>query len=1008
MGEKELVRVTDVTYEDDDDLIVKMIGRTRDGRRVVKDIYKTEPYMFVPESATPPESLDDELQEKIVDVRSGYESYDNVPLLQIVTQYPSDISDIRKEYEKDDRYESDLIYERRCTADYGLSGYVRVPKSSSVKISEVEDVDSADVDEPVEPRICIADIEVEVPDVFTDDFSEEAPNEVQAITCYDSYDEEYTLFCLDPERQVDPGEIRDHIEAQWFGESKGSELANLVWQAYTDHADDALAAHLDEWQDPERFKKYVKERAEGGQSLLEGSYAEALDEWETDEFADFVDHFCDRLTADEDVDATNYTQAPISFKRFADEKSLLQDYVRYLQEKRPDVVTGWNYVQFDHEYLVNRIRNKEDLNVHALSDVGAVGGWMIERFVPGMPAVDMMAAMKKILYGNRESWSLDYISHDMLGVGKIEGDDNAYDKNRSKFMAYNVVDVQLCVALDDVQAILQFWYQVAEICSIPIYSVGSTMKECEGYLFKHRGPDEILPATNDEDVGEISGGFVMPPSKGVKDYVGVTDLKSLYPSSIISCNISRETITRDPQEADVVVPDMPLNYESVDGDITWDDIGWELGEGTCVGFDLSQQGILPKYLKLLFFEREELKGIRNQYDPSSTEYDRYNNQQRAVKVIMNSFFGVSDNQYFRLSEEGLGDAITAASRFVQWFGVQQIEDQGYDVIYGDTDSLMVELVDSGEDAVEQEDVIQRGLDLEENLNAKMSPIADEFGIPDDHPHVDLAEMPHNLPDHENHLWQYEFEKLYRRFFQAGSKKRYAGWVVWKEGKEVDDIDTVGMESERSDSPSLAKDVQTDFIELVLKSQGFDELSSFINTKVEKIREFDYSVEDIGLPSTINKPVDEYPNRPMPRAVRHANKYVPGYDWGVGDDPWLVYVDSTPEGQPMVDVIALSWTDEDVPNGFQMDVEEHIHQCVKQPTQDVIGELDYTWSELKTGKKQQSVLGGSSGGGDVSFGDEDDDGEVTVEFGDESDTSFDDPFEDEEPQESKEEGSAFDW
>ena len=233
-------------------------------------------------------------------------------------------------------------------------------------------------------------------------------------------------------------------------------------------------------------------------------------------------------------------------------------------------------------------------------------------------------------------------------------------------------------------------------------------------------------------------------------------------------------------------------------------------------------------------------------------------------------------------------------------------------------------------------------------------------------------------------------------------------MVWKEGKEVDDIDTVGMESERSDSPSLAKDVQTDFIELVLKSQGFDELSSFINTKVEKIREFDYSVEDIGLPSTINKPVDEYPNRPMPRAVRHANKYVPGYDWGVGDDPWLVYVDSTPEGQPMVDVIALSWTDEDVPNGFQMDVEEHIHQCVKQPTQDVIGELDYTWSELKTGKKQQSVLGGSSGGGDVSFGDEDDDGKVTVQSGDESDTSFDDPFEDEEPQESKEEGSAFDW
>jgi len=927
MGETELVRVTDVTYEDDGELVVKMIGRTQDGRRVVKDIYETEPYFFIPEDAMPVEALEDDLQDKIVTTRSGFESYDGVRLIQVVTQYPSDVSDIRSEYPDSQRYETDLIYERRCTADYGLSGYVRVPKASSVDITDVEDVDAADVDEPIEPRICIADIEVEVPDVFSDDFSEEANNEVQAITCYDTYDEEYTLFCLDPERQVDPGEIRKHIEGHWG-----------------DHED-----------------------------------------------------------------AEQYTEAPITFKRFADETSLLEDYIRYIQEKRPDVVTGWNYVQFDHEYLINRIRDNDDLNHHALSDVGTVGGWMIERFVPGMPAVDMMSAMQKILYGQKESWSLDYISHDLLGVGKVEGEENSYDQNRSMFMAYNVVDVQLCVALDRAQAILQFWYQVAEICSIPIYSVGSTMKECEGYLFKHRDKDEILPATQAEEQEAAEGGFVMPPSDGVKDWVGVTDLKSLYPSSIITCNISKETLTYDEDEADIVVPDMPLNYESVDGDITWENISWELGEGNCAGFSLDKEGILPKYLKLLFFEREDLKALRNQHDPDSTAYDRYDNQQRAVKVIMNSFFGVSDNQYFRLSEEGLGDAITAASRFVQWFGVQQIEAQGYDVIYGDTDSLMVELVDSGEQLSKQEEVVERGLALEEELNQRMSPISDEFGVPEEHPFVDLSEMPHELPDHENHLWQYEFEKLYRRFFQAGSKKRYAGWVVWKEGKEVDNIDTVGMESERSDSPSLAKDVQTDFIELVLKDNGFDELSGYIQDKVEKIRTLVYGVEQIGKPSTINKPIEEYPNRPMPRAVEHINEHVPQYEWGVGDDPWLVYVKSTPEGQPRTDVIALPWTADDIPTGFELDVDEHVESCLLQPIEPILGEVEFTWSELKTGKREQSVLSGG-GGGTVDFG-ADDSGETTVDFGDdddEDDGEVDTPDFDDDDGDMKTEDSVFDW
>jgi len=909
MGET-LIRVTDLTFEDENDLVVQLVGRTADGRRMCKSVFGTEPYLFVPEAAPPPESFED-CEEMIKDVRGGFESYDGEALVQVVTRYPKDVRTVRDHYDKSERYESDLVYERRCTADYSLSGYVSVPEDPSFHISKVEEIDTEDVDEPIHPRICYIDIEAEAPDQFYDEFAEDAPNKIQALTAYDSYDEEYTLFCLDPDRQVDPGKIRGYIEGHWES---------------SDHAED-------------------------------------------------------------------YAGAPITFKRFGTETSLLKDFIHYIQEKRPDVTTGWNYVDFDHEYIVNRIRDNEDLNEHALSDIGIVGGWKTERYIPGLPAVDMMAAMQKILYGQRESWSLEYIANDELGIGKVSAEGNSYDENRSMFMAYNVVDTQLCVALDDVQGIFEFWYQLADICSIPPYSVGSEMKEVEGFLFKHRQPNEILPDTPEgRELDDISGGFVMPPSDGISDGVGVTDLKSLYPSSIITCNISEETKVDDPEEADVIVPDMPLNYEEVDGDeITEDDIGWDITEGAH-GFSLDQEGILPKYIKLLFDERRKKKMLRDQHEPDSVAYARYDLQQRAVKVIMNSFFGVSDNDYFRLSGDGMGDSITGASRFVQWYGVQRIEEQGYDVIYGDTDSLMLELIDEDEE-FDADEVIERGKELDKNLVELMSPIADEFGIPEDHPFVDIDELPHDrLPSDENHLWQYEFEKLYRRFFQPGSKKRYAGWIVWKEGKRVDKVDTVGMESQRSDSPGLAKTVQKKFIELVLKSESFDDLSGFVRERVEKIRELHYNIDDIGVPSTINKDVDEYPNGPMPRGVRHVNEYVDGYDWSVGDDPWLVYVDGVPQGVGSTDVLALPWTASELPRGYELDVEKHVEKAVEQPIRAIVAETEYTWSELKTGKNEQSVLGGSGGGGTPDFG------ETSVnepDFGDEDDGPT-------------KQNSAFDW
>jgi DNA polymerase elongation subunit (family B) len=1038
-----LILVTDVVYDSEHDLVVKVAGRNESGERVIKTVYGTEPYMFVPENADIPDDP------RIVEVRDSppgadakFESYDHRPLKQIVTEYPGQIgnqwsdSKIRDAFDKEDRYEDDVPFVRRCSADYGLAGYIRVPRNEDlIEIEDVQDVERPD--QEIDPRILITDIEVRVPDTFDDEFVSEAENEITAITAWDSYEEKYTLFALDRDNVVDPMEVREELR----------------------------------------------------------------DQWEQDE--------------DVEIDPEKYAEADIGFRRYHDEAELLEDFITYVCELQPDIVSGWNAVDFDIVYLRNRMA-QFDVGMNRMAELGEVSMKAKKRAIKGLPAMDMMVAYcRDLSYGEWRSESLDYVSTDQLGVGKIEQAE--YDVNRSKFMAYNIVDVQLCVALDDMHGIHEFYFQMSDICGIPIYDVGSPMKMVEGVLFKHRTHEEILPTTKDTDVDNIRGGFVLPPSDGIKDWEGVCDLRSLYPSTMITCNISKETLTTDPEEADIITPDMPLNYEDVSGPrITEEDIGFKLEEGKSYGFSLEQEGILPKYLKLLFRERERFKELRDENEPGTSEYDTFDMKQRAVKILQNTFYGVADNPYFRLSTPGLGEAITGTSRYISWAGTRIIEEEGYELEYGDsvtgdtevvvrdssgirtteirelapdqdsdekvrtdegnmetlsvdeegsqvfksieqiikhktdkqlyrvetsdshsvtvtedhsmlkwsvegvqmvkpqylrrgtllpsvrqnsdrkvqgdtvkvtpvtsvekldseekyvydlsvkdtetfladgifvhnTDSLIVPLIDWDREpeTVELDEVLENGHELVDEINSRISDFIEPLNVPEEHPYAQV------LHGTDQHLWKYEFEKVYRRFIQLGSKKRYAGNIVWKEGKKTDDIDVVGFSAVRTDTSEVAAEVQENFMSMVLRGADFEELSGYIKSKTEKIQDEEIDLKEVGMPSTINKPLEQYPERPTPRACEYGNQYL-DQNWEPGDSPWIVYIESVPPGHPQTDVLAIDWADQELPEGFELNAQKHIEKMIHSPIEDTLEELRWTWGELVSGNKDLSAVDG---------------------------------------------------
>lgn len=902
---RKLIRVMDLGFfADNGEPIVWITGRGADGERHHVEIEGTLPYAFVPQGEdVPDEDYVLRVDETAPD-GTPYEGYDNLPLQKVTVKLPRHINSrsdnqpcLTDHIPKEFLYEGDIPYERRVSVDYGLSGYIRVPKGSRIHIDDVEtDIDPSSVDN-IEPRVMMADIEAQPPDLRGNrefqDFVEDADEAITAITTYDNYDDEYLAIVLDREDMVDPGEIRGYLEDHW-----------------------------------------------GDHELAE-----------------------------------QFTQADMRLVQCEDETALLDTFIQEVEDKRPDLISGWNWLDFDHRYIINRLKRDEfsDLTEHRLSDVGTVGGYKTAQMIDGLPGFDMMGAYtEKMTFSNWRSKSLDYVSNEELGLGKVKDMNigQEYKENRSRFLAYNIIDTQLLVAMDERNGIHEFFYQLADLSGIQIYDTFSEMRLVDGFVMARREANEILPSAQEKSLGKIAGGLVLTPSQGVNEWVAVLDLKSLYPSVFITLNISEETLTKDPDEAVFRCPAMPESEDDVGGEITEDHISWDLDEDVAMGVQDDHEGILPKYLKLLFNERSTFKAKRDEFSPENPQYDVYDNKQAAIKVVMNSFYGVSQNDYYRLSapirgDDGIGSTITAGGRYVLWRGAQIMQEMGYNVKYGDTDSVMIQLADTSEDVTPRE-VYQRGMEVEERLNARMDEVADEFGIGEEHPYLKDSDLHGN----DRHCLHWEFEKLYRRFLQAGTKKRYAGLPVWKEGKwyiddpdatggEIEDVDPdiTGFESNRADVLPIAAKTQKKVIERVLAGDDFPALSDYVTGVVEDIKNLNLPIHEIAKPGVLNKPLEEYGNTPTARACRYSNTEL-DMEWREGDDPWIYYTRSTPPMVQDTDVIALDWGQE-LPDGFEIN-KDKVLEKVQAPLEPVLGETEWTFDELKTGRQMQGVETESKG------------------------------------------------
>ena len=350
------------------------------------------------------------------------------------------------------------------------------------------------------------------------------------------------------------------------------------------------------------------------------------------------------------------------------------------------------------------------------------------------------------------------------------------------------------------------------------------------------------------------------------------------------------------------------------------------------------------------------------------------------QFVGQSLYGVLGWDRFRLYDKEMGAAVTATGRDVIEYTDEVVQNEGYEVVYGDTDSVMLEVGQVSEDDLEGGvDVtdemrekhpemsdseletiaatIQKGFELEETINDSY----DEFALEELNAH--------------SHRFEIEFEKLYRRFFQAGKKKRYAGHIVWKEGKDVDDIDITGFEYQRSDIAPITKKVQKNVIDMIVKGEDVEEIKEYVTEVIEEFQKGDAHLEDIGIPGGIGKRLDNYDtDTAQVRGAKYANLLL-GTNFQRGSKPKRLYLDrvhadfferiEAEEGlnpsenilygefRQDPDVICFEYADQ-IPEEFEIDWEKMLDKTLKGPIERILEALDVSWEEVKSGQEQKGL------------------------------------------------------
>ena len=524
-------------------------------------------------------------------------------------------------------------------------------------------------------------------------------------------------------------------------------------------------------------------------------------------------------------------QAETPIQWVKDEKALLDALIAWFKQFDPDVIVGWNVIDFDFRLLHKRaewhnmklILGRADQPSFFRSSTQSQQGFIS---IPGRVVLDGIDTLKTATYHFR-SWSLESVSQELLGEGKeihnvhdrMDEINRMYRSDKPSLAKYNLQDCVLVNKIFDHTHLLDFAIERSRLTGVELDRVGGSVAAFTNlYLPQIHRAGYVAPNLHPENWIASPGGYVMDSIPNLYDSVLVLDFKSLYPSIIRSFLI-------DPMG---LVEGLQLEIGKAEDEAV---PGFRGGQ-----FHRSKH-FLPEMIEKLWAARDVAK--KNNEKAFS----------QAIKIIMNSFYGVLGSSGCRFFDTRLASSITMRGHEIMKQTKVLIEAKGYQVIYGDTDSTFVSL----NGPYSQADADKIGNELVEYINQWWGEhLRDEYNL--------------------NSILELEYETHYRKFLmptirgaETGSKKRYAGLIG--EG-EKERIIFKGLESARTDWTPLAQRFQNTLYQMIFHGE---DPSDYVREMVEKTNSGEFD-DQLVYQKRLRRKLHEYQKNipPQVRAARLAD------------------------------------------------------------------------------------------------------------------------------------------
>ena len=490
----------------------------------------------------------------------------------------------------------------------------------------------------------------------------------------------------------------------------------------------------------------------------------------------------------------------------------------------PDVLIGWNVIQFDLRVLQ---KHAERYRIPLMLGRGNTElEWREHGFKQGVffaqangrLIIDGIEALKSAFW-NFSSFSLEAVARELLGEGKaidnpwdrMDEIDRRFNEDKPALATYNLQDCELVTRIFHKTEIMPFLLERATVNGLPADRHGGSVAAFSHLYFPrmHR-LGYVAPNLGEVPPQASPGGYVMDSRPGLYDSVLVLDYKSLYPSII-------RTFLIDPVGL-IEGMAQPDNAHSTEG---------------FLGARFSRQNhCLPGIVGQIWHGRDDAKRHKNK--PLS----------QALKIIMNAFYGVLGTSACRFLDPRLASSITMRGHAIMRQTKALIESQGYDVIYGDTDSTFVWL----KRPHCEEEATQIGRSLVAFVNDWWA-----------------AEL---SKDQLTSTLELEFETHFSRFLMptirgadTGSKKRYAGMI--QEG-EAQRMVFKGLETVRTDWTPLAQQFQQELYLRIFRHQPYRD---YILETIAKLMSGELD-DRLIYRKRLRRPLAEY-QRNVPPHVRAA-------------------------------------------------------------------------------------------------------------------------------------------